>query len=164
MPVCGLLNLTKLNLDNIPCLTQLNTHSEFLTNVEPCILLCSFLILILFNFCVLQHSILSHFLNESINSSIASKWIPSTFSHFGRHTLNTQVCFGEGSTKIHSETHDTVRSLVHIDLVAWENLVHKQEYFGPVCLRKSLMTPCDQVHINIKCRNKSWAILPQLTT
>ena len=78
MPVCGLLNLTKLNLNNLPYLTQLNTHSEFLTNVEPCILLCSFLILILFNFCVLQHSKLSHFLNESIDSSIALKWISST--------------------------------------------------------------------------------------
>ena len=86
------------------------------------------------------------------------------FSHFGRHTLITQVYFGEGSTKIHSETHDKVRSLVHINRVALENLVHTQEYFGPVCLRKSLMTMCDQVHINIKRRNKSWAIVPQLTT
>ena len=57
-----------------------------------------------------------------------------------------------------------VRSLVHIDHVARENLVHTQEQFGPVCLRESLMTSCDQVHINIKCRNKSWAILPQLTS
>ena len=103
----------------------------------------------------------------NLDSSVALKWISSTTSAiFGKHIQNThlELGFGEGGTKIHLETHKMCDHWCTWITCGGKTLCKRRDTLDQCVGSDPSPTSCNQVHINPKCRNMSWAILPHIET
>ena len=103
----------------------------------------------------------------NLDSSVVLKWISSTTSAiFGKHIQNThlELGFGEGGTKIYSETHKMCDHWCTWITCGGKTLCKRRDTLDQCVGSDPSPTSCNQVHINPKCRNMSWAILPHIET